>query len=1206
MTLEWQSAKTRLFLFVCVLSCWVVAGVSAAQETRGTITGNVTDTNGAVVAGATVTVTNAETNASSTARTNDSGNFTIPFLIAGRYRLTVEGQGFKKLIQENVQVRVADRLSLDLRLEVGELQEAITINADNASGLEAATATFGQVIDRRRISELPLADGNPFSLVRLAPGVNVFGTGFLGSGTQPFSTTDPSSITTNGAQGGNEFTLDGAPNTVDERPQTGNRIGQQPPADAVQEFKVTTGSFDAQQGHTAGATIDVAIRNGTNDFHGTLYEFVRNDALLNANNFFLNRSAALGLDEDDKAKKAARRYNRFGGTAGGPVWLPKLYNGRDRIFFFFSYEGIRTKTPESETITVPTLAQRRGDFSALQRQGIIIYDPLTARRMGSRIVRTPFAGNIIPTNRLNAVALAYLQYFPDPNLAGDAQGRNNYSSVFASENVYDWLLARVDHVISERQTIFVRYSRGDRTETDENRTGITNGIRATGFEENRVTNNAIYDHIFNLNSTAILNLRAGFSRFYNPERSASDGALDPASLGFSDRTVSQFSDKAGLPRLDIPGIIELGGRSPDVVAHNIYYFQPNLTKIAGNHSMRLGYDFRSYRENVYPPADVAGRYRFRTDFTRMSDLSSTAAPFGQELASFLLGIPSSSTVIVRPSSRSNQTLYHGLYFQDDWKVTSKLTVNLGLRYEYEGATTERFNRNLRFFEKAATNPVEEGARAAYSAASSRPPEVPVEAFRTPGGLVFADANNRGFFDSDKNNFQPRLGLAYKIDEKTVLRGGFAIYNAPFTIDGVNQTGFDFTTSSTPTADNGLTFIASFQDPFPAGVVEPPGSSRGLATFVGQTVGGSVNLIAGTIDRRVAPLTIGARRNPRIHRYEVSIQRELPGHWLVELAYIGSLGRDLTTYDDINPIPRQYLSASPIRDAANITFLETRFPNPFRSLPEAAGSSFFTSSTLQRLQFLRPFPHFQSIFVQRHDGRSRYDSMQLRVERRFARGFSLQAGYVFSKFLEEITKLNPTDSDYEKRPAEADSPHRFTLSGIYELPFGRGKAVGGDASRRMDALIGGYQINFIYTYQRGTPLTLGNIFFNGDLNQIKTSYDGKTVDGALSDTSGFYTLPSGEVVTATDARINLAHNIRTLPSRVSSLRTDSYNNIDLSLIKNISFNESMKLQLRFELLNAFNHPFFGAPNLDPRSASFGTVTEQVNLPREMQLGIKFIW
>ena len=653
-----SSRKTTFnFVFACLFAA-LCAPCLTAQEARGSISGTLSDSSGAVIRSATLTATHMETNTARTAKTTDAGAFTIPFLLPGMYQLSAEAQGFKKLTRSGIELRIGDRISLDLRMEVGQITESITVTAETPL-LDTATASLGQVIDRKRISELPLADGNPFALARLAPGVTVFGTGFTGAGTQPFSTTDPSSISTNGGAGGNEFTLDGAPNTVDKRPTTGNRVGQQPPADAVEEFKVTTASFDAQQGHTAGAQIDVAIRSGTNKLHGTLYEFVRND-VLGANNFFTNRDAPLGIDGNGKAIRPARRYNRFGGTVGGPVYLPKLglgdgawYSGKDKTFFFASYEAIRTKTPSSEVISVPTLAQRRGDFSALLPLGIRIYDPLTARREGTRIVRSPFDGNIIPPGRISPVARNYLAFFPEPNQLADAQGRNNYATTFASDNRYDWFLSRLDHTLTPTQRFFVRYSRGHRTELDENRTGTTNGILATGFREVRITNSLVYDHVATLSPTTILNLRLGASRFYNPEASPSAGILDPAELGFSARTVAQFSDRAGLPRLDIPGYIELGGRSADLVTHTIYYLQPNLTKIVGAHSLRFGYDLRTYRENVQSPADVAGRYRFRTDFTRETDLSSTAAPVARSwLLSCLESPPATRTSYGPPHART--------------------------------------------------------------------------------------------------------------------------------------------------------------------------------------------------------------------------------------------------------------------------------------------------------------------------------------------------------------------------------------------------------------------------------------------------------------------------------------------------------------------------------------------------------------------------
>ncbi len=480
----------RVFLFAMLTL--ILPGAALGQQSRGTITGTITDTSGAVVPNASVTVTNTATNTSTKTTTTVEGGYTMPFLTLGVYTVTVEAGGFKKLVRPDIEVRIGDRVALDLQLEVGGVGETVTIRGGSTPLLDAESATAGQVIDRRRISELPLPDGNPLNLARLAAGVNILD--FSVSATQPFSNTGSSSVSVNGAPGGNDFTLDGAPNTNDKRVGLGNRSSFIPPADAVQEFKVTTSSFDAQQGHSAGAVIEVAIRSGTNDFHGSLYEFVRNDAF-GANNFFTNRTAALGFDGDGKARKPVRRYNRYGGTFGGPVYLPRFgeggpafSSGRDRTFFFVAYEAIKSINPASLIATVPTLAERNGDFSALL-PAITIYDPATAQRAGARIVRQPIncngRANVICPDRINPVARALLQYFPLPNQPGDAQGRDNFATTTRNTNDFYSIITRLDQTIGERQKFFVRYSHNNRDEDDENGAGTINGVRPTALFETR-------------------------------------------------------------------------------------------------------------------------------------------------------------------------------------------------------------------------------------------------------------------------------------------------------------------------------------------------------------------------------------------------------------------------------------------------------------------------------------------------------------------------------------------------------------------------------------------------------------------------------------------------------------------------------------------------------------------------------------------------
>jgi len=1186
----WLGRRNALTLVIALLCLLILADAVTAQEFRGSIVGRVTDVNGALVPGAQVKLTNPATNISALTKTDEAGNYSLLYVPAGQYNVSVEAKGFKGLVlRQPVEVRVGDKLSLDFVLQVGEVSESVTV-ATEAPLLEAATATAGQVVDRKRISDLPLSDGNPFVLSRLAPGVTY--TGDL-KFSRLFDNLGTSSVVANGAPGGNEFSLDGSPNTEGREP----RVAYVPPADAVQEFKVVTAGFDAQQGHAAGANIDVTLRSGANKFHGSLYEFVRND-LLSANDFFLNRAGQ---------PRAALHYNRYGGTVGGPIILPRfgeggraVLNGRNRAFFFFSYEGLRDAFPEPGLFTVPTLSERKGDFSALLPFGIQIYDPLTAQRAGSRIQRTPFSNNVILPLRLSSIALNYLSFYPLPNQPGDAQGRNNFISPSPRSDTFNSESVRVDYAFSSKHNSFFHFTRNNRREDRGNWTGVVGGIHPTGTFLFRKNNGATFDDIYTVSPTLVFNFRAGFIRFSSPTVKESEGEFNPASLGFSARTVSFFGGASYLPLFQIDQFSPIGDSLGSAFTHTIYSLQPTMTRLSGRHSFRAGYDVRAYRENASGAGNAAGRYDFRTDFTRGPFDNSAAASIGQELAAFLLGQPTGG-LIDRNAARSNQTLYQAAFFQDDWRATNKLTLNLGLRYEYEGAPTERFNRNIRGFDDSSPSPIEAAARAAYAA--NPIPEVSPADFRVRGGLLFASSAHRGFWKADRTNFQPRLGLAYQLNGTTVLRGGWAIYSVPFFIDGVQQSGFSQSTNIVPTLDNGLTFRASLFEPFPDGVDSPPGASLGLATLIGR-------------DLDFVPTS---RKNGQSQRWEFSVERELPGQWLVEAAYVGNHGYDLTTeVDSLNAVPRKFLSTAPVRDQATIDFLTANVVNPFQGLaPETS----LDGATVQRQQLLRAFPQFGNIHSRRNDGTSIYHSAQLRVEKRFTRGYTLLASYTRSRLLERVSLLNPTDTTYEKRLSVNDSPHRIVVSGIWELPFGKGRRFGNRWKGTREKMLGGWQLQGIWQAQSGRPLDLGNFFFNGDPSKLQANIKGGTVD-AVFDTSGFYFndaavqfvdpitgKPNGlpdPTKQRNDPRIRLASNIRTFPSRLPGMRGQPLNLWDLSMIKNFSFTENFRLQLRGEFLNAFNHPEFNNPNLDPTSSSFGKVTSQGNLPRNVQLGIKLIF
>jgi hypothetical protein len=715
------------------------------------------------------------------------------------------------------------------------------------------------------------------------------------------------------------------------------------------------------------------------------------------------------------------------------------------------------------------------------------------------------------------------------------------------------------------------------------------------------------DHVYTMSPTALLNIRGGWQRFQEPNIRQHQDNFDPASLGFNSSVVALFGGAEYFPRFDFDTLTDIGDNLGATVEHTIYSFQPTYTRIMGAHSMKGGYDLRLYRESGFEFRGQAGEYLMRNNaaFTRAQDNS--AAQQWQDVASFLVGLPTGG-VIDRNGERLNKTWYHAMFVQDDWKMSDRLTLNLGLRYEYESPTYDTENRNARGFDPAVASSIVAAARAAY-AASPDPSGLPPAAFNPVGGLMFASDSDSGFWDGDGNNLQPRAGFSYQVNSSTVVRGGWGIYTVPLIITGNFQPGFSQATPIVPTLDNGVTFQASLSNPWPGGVIDPAGASRGADTFLGQ----DLNNAAGT---RFVPLDMANAQNMR---YSIGVQRELPGQWLIEGAYVGSRGWDITTGGggqageiDLNGVPTQYLSTSRQRDDTTNNFLTTQVTNPFRGLLPNTG---FNGATIARSQLLRPFPQFGNVRTFGHDGTSRYNSAQFKVEKRFTRGYTILAGYTWSKFTERVFKLNPGDAEYEERLSEADVPHRFVVSGIWELPFGRGRRWGGDANAFADALIGGWSVQAIGQLQSGRPISFHdrNIYFNGDLNSLKTDYSGDS-NQPVFDVSGFYFHDAAvqtngvddPVKQRGDQRIRLVNNVRYFPSRVPGLRGQGLNLWDISFVKQMRFSGRVRAQFHIELLNAFNHPVFNNPNTDPTNADFGKVTTQANLPRDIQLAAKIVF
>jgi Carboxypeptidase regulatory-like domain/TonB dependent receptor len=1195
----------------------LVAFTATAQEFRGLVAGKITDPNGAVVPGSKVEIKNVETGIVSSAVTGEDGAYSFPLLPPGKYQLTVTKENFNTAVREGVEVRVADRLTLDVQLEIGVTAMVTTI----ASGLtlETGMVNTGTVVTGKQISELPLTEGTAYQLATLAPGIAYTGNPLF---TGPTSNGNLAAFRSNGATGANQITLDGSPNYAFD-----GGVGFSPPSDAVQEFKVQTNTFDAQQGYSAGATVNVAVKSGSNDLHGSAWYFNR-DRSRTANNFFGNRN---------NQARPIRTYHRFGGVFSGPVVLPK-FNGRDRTFFFVSYERLKDNIAEPQIFTVPTEAMRRGDFSALivNRNNIanaantVIFNPFSGTQSGNNVVRTSFGCptsgalpsnstcNIIPAQFINPVAANLIKYYPLPNIPGVANGTQNnfFSNQIRSQDYRGWL-ARVDHRISANQSIFGKYYHSFNPEDRQDWAGVVNDFPITRGFEFRTNDGGNINYTNAVSPNVVFDIRVSLNRFVQERRPAE--SFDPATLGFAAASLQAMRGYQYLPRIMIRNLdatrpirSTLGSTRSDWNEGRIRPFymgsvQPTLTQVVDNHSVRYGYDLRILRENFSTDAYKGGQFFFDGTFTAPASNSNANLrnAFGRDIAAFLLGVPvtgsgGNASQIDNSINYSVQSVYHGFFIHDDWRITNNLTLNLGLRYDLEQGITERFNRILRGFDLGTPSPIEAQVRAAYTTAFNANPAnfvVPPSQFHVLGGYTFADENNRNVWEADRSNIQPRVGASYQLNEKTVLRAGFGVFMAPFQIQTPQQIGFAGTTPFVPSNNNGLTFVATLTNPFPngaAGVQPSFGSSLGLLTGFGADVAAQDAPIIGLL-----------RKNAKFVRVVLGIQRELPGQIVVEANFIRANGYDLSVSRNLNFVPRQFLGDDPTTDAAASTFLSVTIPNPFRNLVPG-GSSFNTATTITRAQSLLAFPQFTNLWVQEYNGSNRYTSLQLQINKRFATGVTMNATYTYSNLREQVGYLNPSDTVLEDRISEFDRPHRFTFAGVYELPIGRGRLLGSNMNRVLDAFIGGWQLNGTYEWQSGEPFLLtNNLFFPGDVSTIVSRLgegDGQGgkfgIDRSAIEAPGLVTLTQ--------------FGIRNVPTTLDSLRNQPYSVANLSLTKNFNMGETRRLQLRAEALNAFNHPYFGAGmGLNPGTAAspnnaFGLVTTQRNNPRDIQFGAKFIF
>ncbi len=1152
-------------LTAVVLSAIVLAP-AFAQDPRGTILGRVTDATGASVPGAEVRATNEDTGVAAAAKTNEDGNFTMPYLLTGNYVLSSEHAGFKKWVRPGIQVRINDTVEVNIELQLGATTETIEVTATTPL-LSTAEASLGQVVDQRRVLELPQFAGNAMDLVHLAPGT-INGTN-LRLRKAGFNSAPSTFSTDGGGNNQNEFSIDGVSNTYSDG--TAPRVAFSPPQFAISEFKIQTSTFDAALGHTMGSTVNVSIKSGTNQLHGEAHEWFRH-SILDAPTIFQNRSGqTISIYQD----------NRYGASAGAPVYIPGVYNGKNKTFWFVAYEANKFGNPDSGgniTSTVPTAKMHQGDFSEFLALGATyqLYDPYsTTRNSSGQYVRTPIPGNIIPTAQLDKVGLNLINLYPLPNQPGTRDFQNNFYRSGKALEDYWAVIGRLDHAFSESHRVFLRLHR-DYWQEDKNRS-FSNDVN--GVVLNRDNKGVAFDDVYVFSPTMLVNFRYGLTYQDFPERRTSQG-YDLSKLGFSQQLISlvAIKDKATIPNVTgLPFSSLAAWETGDGVTASITNsFVGNFTNPRGNHTLRFGPEFRVYRESRNRfQSMLSPQLSYNATYIKATDTAANPTR-GGEAAAMLMGIPGGSMGI--SDSYVEQDKYWALYFADDWKVNRKLTVNLGLRYEYESPMTERFDRAAIHFAGTTPNPLNDAARANY--AKNPIPELPVANFQALGGLTFANVspNGRTYWTPEKKNFQPRFGFAYSLRPKTILRGGYAIFTASIGVNytNTNQTGFSLSTPIQASLDNGLTFLATNANPLPNGLLQPARSSAGLLTNIGQGL----------------TFFPDARKHPYAQRWSFGIQQEFPKKFMIEASYVGNRNTRLNINRELSYTPAQYLSTSPFRDQTTIDFLGKTFPNPYNGLNSIYGS------TITRASALRNYSEFSSVQINGDPaGYSWYHSLQVRIERRFANGFTVQSSYTWSKSMDATEFMNSSDPMPYEVVASLDRTHRLTGSGIWEIPFGHKRKFGSSWHPVLNFVAGGWQLSGLYQHQSGAPLGLGNRIFFGDLHNIVLPKDQRSVDHWFT--------PAAAAGFETSSAKQLASNIRTFPLRFNGVRGPNQDKWDFAILKVFKVNERLNTEFRAESFNALNHPNLYDPNTDPTSASWGVITGQ-DTPRSWQLSLKLVF
>jgi len=1118
-----------------------------AQSYYGVVRGLVVDQNGGVLVTAKVTLVNEGTSEQRATVTSTNGEYVFNEVIPATYTVICENPGFKKFERKGITVATQGQVTADLRLEVGQVTESVDVQ-ESAALVDSATASQGQLLDNQKLVDLPNLGRNPFMMSKLSQNIVQVGPPAYNrmedqSGSSMISIAG-------GPVRGNNYLLDGIPIT-----DANNRAIIIPALESVQEVKIQANTYDAEMARTGGGMFNTLMKSGTNAYHGSLYGHARRTDW-DANAFFSN---AAGIPITDQPNTT------WGASFGGKVWIPHVYDGKNKTFFFLGVEHYDDWSSDSANFNLPTLAERSGDFSKsfVSAGGplVKVIDPLSGN---------PFPGNIIPTSRITAVGAGIAAQYPNPGTAPAFYGANDlalsssikaravqYTSKF-DEDFFPWWRASLS---------YLRYYSLEPGDTWFNQPSTQSGWRLQRRVDTTQLNN-----IFSVNPTTVVTVRYGFNRFPNFDYNSSQG-FDITRLGFSKGYASTISPAvAEFPQINMTSIYSLGDSGDwdyyDEASHN---FSVSVDKFVGRHSLRGGFDYRNLVTAGAGINCTTGCYTFNTNPSLVN--SNT----GVDLADMLLGLPFDRNADTS-QKLTDHIPYYAWFLQDNLRWTSKLTINLGIRWEHEGGVRESSNGLLVGFNTTAANAI-----------ASQVPGLSLKGAAQYAGVGGAPISVGNY---NSNKWGPRAGVAYQLNSKTVLRGGYGLFWAPQIYLGgpLATPGYANVTDITGKSTSDV-----LTNPFPTGLLAPVGNSQGAAVGIGTS-----------LNNLVDPNT----RSPRVHQYSVDVQRDLGGGVAVEVGYVGShsshltLGQPTVNIDALNPSNLSQGAAA----------LNAPVANPFFGVPAVAGGT-LSGQTIPAFRLLLPYPAYTAINqIFGDNNHASYNSMIIKGTKRFSHGLTFLSTFTWSVNKDESaggvgSSLNGSPAGAPQNPytfageysnSNVDTPVRWATSISYELPIGKGKELWNTNSRALDLIVGGWSINTVSIYQTGFPL---QIFQNNANSQYGYGVQRPNTTGTSPGTSGSVESRLYNYINPAAFSAAPAASFGNTPRTLGNLRGPGMKNWDVSIFKNFVFKERLKAQFRAEALNAFNSPYFYSPNTNLSSGTFGQINSQANFARQLQLAIR---